>query len=169
MFKRNLSHAPIISLLAIATLCLFAAGIIAQKGTQETTGAPLKGVDVKLGKNPGGSPAARTTDNEGKIDWGVLEKGSYYLIVVGPARQKNVANSNAVGEVTGDNYVIEITGPVGGTIKRGWDPKEKKAFTLTAAQSKAGPEYQDAIIFDSDGHTPCKTTIVKSKSNISNN
>jgi Carboxypeptidase regulatory-like domain len=47
-------------------------------------GAPLKGVDVKLGKNPGGGAAARTTNAEGKIDFGVLPAGSYYLIVSAP-------------------------------------------------------------------------------------
>ena len=46
---------------------------------EATTVAPLSGVDVKLGKNPGGILATRTTDSNGKIDWGVLAKGSYYL------------------------------------------------------------------------------------------
>lgn len=167
MFKRNSVQASFLSAFALAALCLFSAVITAQKGSQSTTGAPLKGVDVKLGKNPGGSPAARTTDSDGKINWGVLAKGSYYLIVAGATKQ-NAATSNAAAN--DDTYVVEVTGAVGGPIKRGWDPKKKQAFTLpTTAQSKAAPEYKDTIPFDSDGHTPCKTTIVKSKSNISNN
>src|SRR2546423_959680 len=73
----------------------------AQKGQQSTTGAPLKGVDVKLGKNPGGSPATRTTDNEGKVHLGVLEKGSYYLIVA-------VAEKDANSAVEDDIYLVKI-------------------------------------------------------------
>ncbi|MEI9970489.1 MAG: hypothetical protein WDM87_18445 [Terracidiphilus sp.] len=42
-------------------------------------GAPLKGIDVKLGKNPGGGCAARTTDSGGKADFGVWPKGNYTL------------------------------------------------------------------------------------------
>lgn len=42
-------------------------------------GAPLKGIDVKLGKNPGGGCAARTTDAGGKADFGVWPKGNYTL------------------------------------------------------------------------------------------
>ena len=42
-------------------------------------GAPLKGVDVKLGKNPGGNAAARMTDATGTADFGVWPKGDYTL------------------------------------------------------------------------------------------
>jgi hypothetical protein len=48
-------------------------------------GAPLKGIDVKLGKNPGGGAAARmTTDASGKADFGVLPKGQGYTVTIGP-------------------------------------------------------------------------------------
>ena len=151
--------------LALAILAVFASVSAAQKGTQSTTGAPLKGVDVKLGRNPGGSPAARTTDKDGKIDWGVLPKGSYFLIVVGPANEKAVANSASSPET----YIVEISGAVGGVIQRGWDPKQKKAFKLPNANTRTATDFQDAIVFDSDGSHPLLTTIVKSKSNISNN
>jgi hypothetical protein len=42
-------------------------------------GSPLKGIDVKLGKNPGGGCSARTTDASGKADFGVWPKGNYTL------------------------------------------------------------------------------------------
>jgi hypothetical protein len=44
-------------------------------------GAPLKGIDVKLGKNPGGGCAARTTDGTGKANFGVWPKGNYTLSI----------------------------------------------------------------------------------------
>ena len=62
----------------IATVFFFGATVTAHAG------APLKGVDVKLGKAPGGGASARTTNADGKIDLGVLEAGSYYLMVSPP-------------------------------------------------------------------------------------
>jgi hypothetical protein len=45
-------------------------------------GAPLKGVDVKLGKNPGGSAAARTTtDQNGNFTFSNIPLGSYSIYV----------------------------------------------------------------------------------------
>ena len=118
-------------------------------------GAPLKGVDVKLGKNPGGSPAARTTNAEGKIDFGVLPAGSYYLVV----GAKNVH----------EQYVeIEIRGPKDGTVKKRWNVAQKKAFGLDPVVREAGAS---TIVFTSDGKHPIEiaATTVRSKSNISNN
>ncbi|HWY38674.1 MAG TPA: carboxypeptidase-like regulatory domain-containing protein, partial [Bacteroidia bacterium] len=45
-------------------------------------GAPLKGVDIKLGKNPGGNAAARTTsDNTGHYSFANVPLGSYKIYV----------------------------------------------------------------------------------------
>lgn len=58
--------------------------------TGSFAGAPLKGVDVKLGKNPGGMIAKRTTDASGGFDFGVLPKGDYRIIVSLPPSKAGV-------------------------------------------------------------------------------
>jgi hypothetical protein len=143
---------------SFATIVLLAAAAHA--------GAPLKGVDVKLGKSPGGGASARTTNAEGKLDLGVLPAGSYYLIISAPKGT----------DVTRDPEAqIEIKGAMGGTMKKRWDYAKKKAFDAAPADSSArvaAPIGEETIIFTSDGIHPIEiaaSTIVKSKSNIDNN
>lgn len=52
-------------------------------------GAPLKGVDVKLGRNPGGNLASRITGADGQFDFGVLPKGSYEIAFTPAAGQRS--------------------------------------------------------------------------------
>ncbi|HEY3025057.1 MAG TPA: carboxypeptidase-like regulatory domain-containing protein [Pyrinomonadaceae bacterium] len=171
MSKGITALGSILSVLFLATLCLLAAIVTAQKLPNAVTGAPLKGVDVKLGKNPGGSPAARTTDKDGKINWGSLQPGTYSLEIVPPSKEKKAANT--AGGLMDDYYLVEITGPgvVGGPIRMDYDVKRIK-FSLhtTNLQSKAARVYQDKIGFVVSGPPkPVQTTIIRSKSNITNN
>jgi hypothetical protein len=129
-------------------------------------GAPLKGVDVKLGKNPGGGASARTTNADGKIDLGVLPAGSYYITITAP---KNVDVKQE------PDAQIEIQGATGGTIKKRWNYAQKKAFEVAPAASSAriaAEVGEEKIIFTSDGSHPIQiaaTAVVRAKSNISNN
>lgn len=109
-------------------------------------GAPLKGVDVKLGK---AGEAARTvrSDAHGNFDFGVLPKGTYTLTV-------------EPGETKAD--VVLITIGNGGAKPQSvtWDFQAKRT-------EKAAP-----IVIGANGKDPVKgtcATTVKSKSNISNN
>jgi hypothetical protein len=145
---------PSIFVLALTAIISFAA---AAHG-----GAPLKGVDVKLGKSPGGGASARTTNADGKIDLGVLPAGSYYLIVDAPKGADVTKEPDAQ---------IEIHGAKGGTIKKRWSYTQKKAFDVTAdATARTGGE--EKILFTADGSHPvdiAATAVVRAKSNISNN
>jgi hypothetical protein len=72
-------------------------------------GAPLKGVDVKLGRNPGGIIANRTADNQGKSDFGLLPAGSYYLEFAASGMHIEVTGSSQ-GKIVRDIAVDEPAG-----------------------------------------------------------
>jgi hypothetical protein len=99
-------------------------------------GAPLKGVDVKLGKNPGGSPAARTTDANGHFDFGVVERGSYELTLAPPANAKG----------TPESCLVEVNG-------------QKAAWHFKNATGRSGAPQKISIT--SDGRTPIRGTVSK--------
>lgn len=139
------------SAFVLATAVLFAAAVTLQAG------APLKGVDVKLGKEPGGGASARTTDAGGKIDLGVLAAGSYYLIV-SPPKSGNVNDA--------PDALVEIHGTTGGTVTKRWNHAQQKAFDPTVSSS-ARTGGADRIVFTADGKHPVDialTAVVKSKS-----
>ena len=98
---------------AVAAACFFLAQTV-------FTGAPLKGIDVKLGKNPGGGCAARTTDAGGKADFGVWPKGNYTLEFApaaanGPAGQ---ASDRSLVMPALMRARVVISGATGGKIER---------------------------------------------------
>ena len=132
-------------------------------------GAPLKGVDVKLGKSPGGGAAARKTDDHGKFDFGVLAEGSYVLTIAPGAGAK--ANSPAEPSRRDDGpsgaapglCQVEVDGAAGGPIL------VKKGKRLgSAAGSAAKAAADEPLVVRSDGKHAIRG-VVRSKSNISNN
>ncbi len=86
-------------------------------------GAPLKGIDVKLGKNPGGGCAARTTDAGGTADFGVWPKGNYTLEfapAAGNGQATNRAAAPAAPQASLKLHVV-ITGAAAGKMERDVD------------------------------------------------
>ena len=92
-------------------------------------GAPLKGIDVKLGKNPGGGCAARTTNNAGQANFGVWPKGNYTLSfssapppTVNTPSADRMQNANAKEAASASPRMhLVITGTAKGKIERDLD------------------------------------------------
>ena len=175
MSKRNTVQASILSALALTMLCLCSSDATAQTGTPNTNGVPIRGIDVKLGKNPGGNAAARTatTNDKGEVTFTGLAPGNYSLTIVDPSRQQKGIKGGSQGGDTDvhQNYLVEIVGAVGGPITREWNVQEGKFAALSNATAKAmsAPHYEEKISFDIGGGTPVLRIIVKAHSNAINN
>lgn len=175
MSKRNIVHPFILPALALTTAFLFSAVVNAQKGPQGTTGAPLKGVDVKLGKPPGGSPAARaTTDADGNFSVPVLPAGEYILTL---ELKKETADARAERSASASNdaadkfCLITLNLPGGEKVERGYDLTRNAAFdpAVDPTKQSASKTKLEPFVVRSDGATPISGVVIKgSRSNIHN-
>jgi Carboxypeptidase regulatory-like domain len=171
MFKRTALQLSIVSVLIIVSWLSSTSN--AQKGEQSTTGAPLKGVDVKLGKNPGGSPAARTTtDQDGKFTFAVVPAGEYILTLELKKGSSNIAVGGTTTATDAIRFcLITLNLPEGKKLEKSYDLDRNKAFDPAVGPNQSTSKTTKAqdLIVVSDGAHPLNGTIVKSKSNISNN
>jgi hypothetical protein len=145
-------------------LFLFAA--IAVYATIVFAGAPLKGIDIKLGKNPGGSPEAKytaTTDGDGKFTISNLAAGTYdlYCSYAACAKAINTKGTGAVAKATlPSRFSIEIDGISNLKISSA-TPKSTSIPALDGA-SKEGA-YKAEITQDWGPTKPGLTIVVSGK------
>jgi hypothetical protein len=117
-------------------------------------GAPLKGIDVKLGKNPGGGCAARTTNNAGVANFGIWPKGNYSLSFTPAASPGAIGQDTNRVQKTGVQSVtpvsakihLEITGAVGGKIERDMDASASSARIVPVQFSLSGTEVLIVVV-----------------------
>jgi hypothetical protein len=137
----------------VALVRIFAIGLtVVLLGSAALAGAPLKGIDVKLGKSPGGTIAARVTDENGMVDFGVLAPlpvGQTYTLRVGDS---------------GRGQTLTVS------LKSGTPAPIVKEIDRTSAVARA---QSPDLTFVSDGKKPLIVAIaagrVKSHSNSTNN
>jgi hypothetical protein len=157
MLKRHAVRTLARSVFALSALVLLVVG-------QAWAGAPLKGVDVKLGKNPGGGAVARTTtDANGKFTFSGLPVGSYSLTFELPP------NQGAAAQVTQAKIDVAADGK---TTSGQWDFERRATVVSTqgvAAKAMAPGAGLSVDLKANGGITGTCEAIIRSKSNITNN
>jgi hypothetical protein len=117
-------------------------------------GAPLKGIDVKLGKNPGGGCAARTTNSAGIADFGIWPKGNYTLTFTPPvspnggtesANRQNNQFKQMNARASANMHVV-IQGATGGKIDRDIDAGADSARVAPLQFSLSGTEKLVVVV-----------------------
>jgi hypothetical protein len=117
-------------------------------------GAPLKGIDVKLGKNPGGGCAARTTNDAGTASFGIWPKGNYTLSFVPPAPLKAIGQTGnraeraapQTGTPASSRMHIVIQGATAGKIERDIDANAASARVAPVQFSLSGTEELVVVV-----------------------
>jgi hypothetical protein len=132
-------------LLLLAALCVLSVQIA-------LAGAPLKGIDVKLGKNPGGGCAARTTDDAGKANFGVWPKGNYTLSFAPAVAPKSsghaterTQNAMTAAPVSTKMHIV-IQGATGGKIEREMDASGNAAARVVPVQFSLGGSEELVVV-----------------------
>ncbi|MGC1460624.1 MAG: hypothetical protein WA802_00395 [Terracidiphilus sp.] len=134
----------LISVVACCVLCAQSA----------LAGAPLKGIDVKLGKNPGGGCAARTTDGSGKANFGVWPKGNYTLSLNEAVTSEPSVKSTVRTQAAPSNpstllppkMHLSIMGTTSGKVERDVAPTTASARALPVEFSLGGKEELVVVV-----------------------
>lgn len=113
-------------------------------GTHIKPGVPIRGIDVKLGKNPGGQARlssgkaagvlVRKTDDYGNFDFGVLPAGEYVMVLRFPA--PGSGGKGAINPPGSNIKVARLTliGAVGGELAKDWNFETNKASDVPATE-----------------------------------
>ena len=129
-------------LFVVAALCVLSVQIA-------LAGAPLKGIDVKLGKNPGGGCAARTTDDAGKANFGLWPKGNYTLSFAPAATPKANSPSASTAKIAApvaSKLHVVIQGATGGKIEREIEAGADSAARVAPIQFSLGGNEELIVV-----------------------
>jgi hypothetical protein len=168
MLTKSISPLAALSILLLALAGLVFPRTAAQNPSQSKPGGPIRTIDVKLGKNPGGQVVARTSpDADGNFTFGVVPKGSYILTL----EPRSDPNARGAASPPIKYCYVTIKLPGGKKKEMGYDFAQNKAFDpekFDPAKPSTARTGDPFVTFDvdSDGATPCEGAINTSRSNI---